>query len=190
MKTIQFFAAAVLTAITFSACSSDDDGPELINEEEVITTMTVTLTPTGTSTGVVTLTSRDEDGDGPNAPEITVSGPLAVNTTYDGAVIFLNETETPEENITLEVEEEGEEHQVFYQFANALGLQFSYTDEDNSGNPIGLEFTLTTTDAAQGNFTVTLRHEPDKAATGVAAGDITNAGGETDFTATFSVTVE
>ena len=32
-----------------------------------------------------------------------------------------------------------------------------------------------------GQFTVTLRHEPDKSAQGVSAGDITNAGGETDI---------
>ena len=37
---------------------------------------------------------------------------------------------------------------------------------------------------------MTLRHEPAKDASGVAAGDITNAGGETDIEVTFDVTVE
>jgi hypothetical protein len=50
----------------------------------------------------VTLTSRDLDGDGPNAPVVTVSGDLLVNTTYTGSVSFLNESITPADDITLE----------------------------------------------------------------------------------------
>jgi hypothetical protein len=65
----------------------------------VITT-TTTLTA-GSQT--VTMTSRDLDGDGPNVPVVTVSGDLLVNTTYSGAVSFLNESVTPVDDITVEV---------------------------------------------------------------------------------------
>ena len=61
----------------------------------------------------------------------------------------------------------------------------SYADTDANGAPIGLETTMTTGDAATGKLQVTLRHEPDKGATGVAQGDITNAGGETDIQVEF-----
>jgi hypothetical protein len=172
-----------ITSIFITSCSNDDNGP--VNEEEVITTVTTTLTGGGQ---VITLTSRDLDGDGPNAPVVTVSGNLAANTTYAGSVSFLNETESPAEDITVEVEEEGAEHQVFYQLPAVLGT-VTYTDVDLNGRPIGLTFTLTTGNAGTGNLSVTLRHLPNKSATGVASGDITNAGGSTDALVTYPVTV-
>ena len=100
----------------------------------------------------------------------------------------MNETETPAENITLEVEEEGDEHQFFYTFSNSIAT-VAYTDQDKNGRPIGITFNVTTTSAGIGNLTVTLRHEPNKTAAGVAAGNITNAGGETDVEVDFSLTV-
>jgi hypothetical protein len=65
------------------------------------------------------LTSRDLDGDGPNAPVVTVSGDLLVNTTYTGSVSFLNESITPADDIT-EVKEEGVEHQLFFRLHRQL----------------------------------------------------------------------
>jgi hypothetical protein len=177
---ILFLSAITLLAVS---CSNDDNGP--VNEEEVITTVTTTLTGGGQ---VITLNSRDLDGDGPNAPTITVSGNLTANTTYAGEVLFLNETVSPADNITLEVEEEGVDHQVFYQLPAALGT-VTYTDVDLNGKPIGLAFTLTTGNAGTGNLTVTLRHLPNKSASGVASGDITNAGGATDASVTYPVTI-
>jgi len=171
------------TAMLLVSCSNDDNGP--VNEEEVITTVTTTLTGGGQ---VITLTSRDLDGDGPNAPVVAASGNLAANTIYSGAVTFLNETQTPAGDLTVEVEEEGVDHQVFYQLPATLGT-ITYTDLDLNGKPIGLTFTLTTGNAGTGNLTVTLRHLPNKSASGVSTGDITNAGGATDAYVSFPVTV-
>ena len=184
MKTnLKFLALFLSTALVFTSCSNDD-AP--VNEEEVITTVIVTLTSGGET---ITLTSKDLDGDGPNAPEVTVSGNLIANTVYTGSTRFLNELEDPAEEITDEVEEEGDEHQVFYQLLSSLGT-VTYTDTDVNGNPIGLSFTLTTgSTAGTGNLTVTLRHEPNKTASGVASGDITNAGGSTDAQVTFPLQV-
>jgi len=58
-----------------------------------------------------------------------------------------------------------------------------------NGKPIGLTFTLTTGNVGTGNLTVTLRHLPNKSASGVATGDIINAGGATDAYVSFPVTV-
>ena len=176
--------------IAFAAVLScnDSDDPIIINEEEVITTVTATLTPVGGGT-IITLQSRDLDGDGPNVPVITISGNLAPNTTYSGAIEVLNETVTPAENITEEVEEEGDEHQFFFTPTNSV-VTVAYADMDINGDPIGIEFTLTTTNASSGNLTVTLIHEPNKNAAGVSSGDITNAGGETDAEATFAIGVQ
>lgn len=177
-------ALFLATASLFLAsCSDDDNGP--VNEEEVITTVITTLTNGSTT---ITLTSRDLDGDGPNAPVVTVSGDLTANTVYNGEITFLNETVTPADNITAEVEEEGEEHQIFYQIPASLGT-IGYTDFDVNAKPVGLTFTYTTGNAGTGNLTVTLRHLPNKSAAGVAAGDITNAGGATDAQVTYPIVI-
>ncbi|WP_100615611.1 type 1 periplasmic binding fold superfamily protein [Confluentibacter citreus] len=187
MKIFKKVSILFLATLVFTACSNDDD-PLPVNEEEVITTLTATLVPVGGGTAV-TLQTRDLDGDGPNPPVITVSGPLAAGTTYNGSLALLNETVTPAESINEEIAEEDEEHQFFFQATNNIAT-FDYVDFDGNDNPVGLEFTLTTTTTGAGSITIILRHEPNKTATGVSDGDITNAGGETDITATFQVTVQ
>jgi len=188
MKTIKLLFLTLLTSSFIVSCS-DDDTPQQINEEEVITTMTVTLIPQGGGT-TVTLQTRDLDGDGPTQPVITVSGPFAAGVVYNGSIEFLNELENPAEDITEEVEEEDDEHQVFYTLGNGIGT-VAYTDMDDDGNPVGLTFQFTAGSAAvQGLFAVTLRHEPDKFAPGVSDGIINNAGGETDIETAFQVSVQ
>ncbi len=170
----------------FSSCKDDDPVPE--NEEELITTLQLVLTPDGGGT-TATLKFQDLDGDGGTAPTITADK-LAANTTYTGTITLLNESESPAEDITVEVKEEGAEHQFFYATTAGLNISFAYNDQDSDGNPIGLDFTLVTGDASTGTLRVTLRHEPDKTATDVSIGDITNAGGETDIEVDFDVTIE
>lgn len=183
MKNLKLIALLVIPVI-FSTSCSNDDAP--VNEEEVITTVTTTLVGGGQT---ITLTSRDLDGDGPNAPVVTVSGNLVAGTTYTGSTTFLNELESPAEDITVEVEEEGADHQVFYQLPSSIGT-VTYTDTDANGRPIGLNFTLVAgTSGSTGTLTVTLRHLPNKTASGVSSGDITNAGGNTDAAVSFSVAV-
>ncbi len=184
MKNLKIIVIVLISVFSFSSCSNDD--PIAVNEEEVITTVTTTLT-SGSQT--VTLTSRDLDGDGPNAPVVTISRDLMVNTTYTGTVTFLNEIANPAEDITLEIKEEGAEHQLFFQAPAGIGA-FTYTDADANGKPIGLAFTLKTATAAAGNIVVILRHEPIKNAEGVASGNITNAGGATDAQITYPVQVK
>ena len=184
MNTIKLMSFICLALILGTACSNDDDAPPVpVNEEEVITSVLVSLVAPGET---VTLESRDLDGDGPNPPQLNVSGNLKSGVTYTGTVRFLDETETPAEDITLEVVEEGEEHQVFFIPRSGLQVTTTYGNNDANGNPIGTEFTLDAGAASSGTFTVVLRHEPNKPNDGTLA----DAGGETDVTATFDVTVE
>ena len=183
MKSIHTYIIALIAGIVTLSCSSDDDNtPVVINEEEIITTVRVQLT---SATGNATLESVDSDGDGPNAPVISIVGDIAANTTYTGTVQFLNETEDPAEDITEEVEEESDEHQVFFTSASGLNVSTEYGNFDGDGNPLGTQFTFITGDASTGNFTVTLRHEPTKPNT-----DLADAGGDTDVEVTFNVEVE
>lgn len=182
---------ALLLSATLFSCDDDDNGPEpttpvIPNEEEVITTLTYTLTPIAGG-DVKVFTFEDLDGDGGDAPIITLDT-LEKNTRYSGVVQLLNKQETPAEDITLEVEEEGDEHQFFYQTSND-NFFINYSDVDEDGNPIGIETVLSTASSSS-NITITLRHEPNKTAANVSAGDITNAGGETDIEVTFVVDVE
>ncbi|WP_108867758.1 type 1 periplasmic binding fold superfamily protein [Aquimarina aquimarini] len=199
MNTRKFLSTLFIGGILFTSCSSDDDNPVPVNEEELITKMTVSLVNAGET---VTLTVTDEDGaDGPKDPQVTVSGNLNANTTYTGSVELLNGSVSPAEIINEEIEEEADEHQFFYQTSTALDITTTYTDKESdykkadgtsftTENPVGLTFTLATKEAGTGTLTVTLRHQPNKGATGVTGGDITNAGGETDITQSFDITVQ
>lgn len=188
MNTFKKVSILFLSAMAFTFTSCDDDDPIAVNEEEVITTLTVTLTPVGGGT-TVTLQTRDLDGDGPNAPVIT-GGTLLANKVYNASIVLLNETETPAENKNEEITEEADEHQFFYQVTNSLAT-FDYLDFDGDGRPLGLTFSVTTgATTGTGNLTITLIHEPNKTASGVVAGSITNAGGETDIQAIFPITVQ
>lgn len=189
MKTIKTIAFFITLTTILASCSNDNDTTP-VNEEELITTVKVVLTA---GTNSITLTSKDLDSDGPNPPEVSVSGNLAANTTYSGVVSLLNETVTPVKVVSEEIEESAQEkldHQFFYSASSGLLGTFAYSDADGNGNPIGLLFTFTTGNASSGDLTVTLKHLPNKTATGVSSGDITNAGGSTDAQAVFPITIE
>ncbi|MBO3700740.1 hypothetical protein [Roseivirga sp. E12] len=187
MKTINSikFLSLLAMVLVMTACGSDD--PDPVNEEELITTVRVTFTNAAAPT--VTATFTDLDGPGGNDP-VLENPTLMTNTTYTVAVEFLNEQESPAEDITVEVSEEDDEHQVFFVIGTGLNATYAYTDQDGNGNPLGLAGTFTTAGAGAGNLTVTLIHEPVKTAAGVSSGDPTNADGETDVEVTFSVTVQ
>ena len=134
---MKFFKYALLAStLIFASCSDDDDNtPDPVNEEEVITTLTVTL-DSGSDT--VVMQYQDLDGDGPDAATVTVSGSLTANTVYDGSIVLLNETESPAENVTEEIEEEDLDHQFFYTVGSGLDVAAEYGDADSEGNPLGL----------------------------------------------------
>ncbi len=186
MKQYLFLFGLVLAIFSFSSCDKDDPTPP--NEEELITTLTLTMTPEGGGSDVL-FRFRDTDGDGGNDPVIT-SGTLAANTIYNATLELLNESVSPAENITNEVRSEGEDHQFFYATTAGVNLSFAYDDTDTNGNPIGLEVLFQTGEASTGQFQVTLRHEPNKTASGVSTGDISNAGGETDIEVIFDIEIQ
>ena len=183
MKTMKTSAFYALLTLAMLGCSDDDTTPEIINEDELITTVILTLTPD--SGDQVVLTTIDLDGDGPDEPVTTVVGNFSENTQYQGAVQFLNETEDPAEDITQEVIEEADEHQVFYTISEGLNIQTTYEDQDSQGNPLGVQITLSTGTASEGSLTLTLRHEPVKPNDGLES-----AGGETDISTSFDVSIQ
>lgn len=184
---LKWLTAFVLLVLVATSCDSDD--PEPVNEEELITTLNVTFTNTSNASDIVTATFRDLDGEGGN-DGVTTNPTLSANTTYTVTVEFLNEAETPTEDITEEVGEEADEHQVFFITGAGLNFTYAYGDQDGDGNPVGLTGTGTTAGASSGSMDVVLVHEPTKTAAGVSDGDISNAGGEEDIRVRFTVTIQ
>ena len=175
-------AFLLLVTLIFNGC----DDPEIVNPQEVITTVNFTLT--SSSGESLTLSFQDLDGDGGGEP-IIEGATLDANETYTGTLEFLNESITPIEDITAEVLEQDEEHQVFFQ-TEIAGITFDYNDQDEDGNPLGLNMTITTGAAGSGLLSVILRHEPNKFADGASDGDSDIAGGETDIDADFPIIVQ
>ncbi|MFK8056187.1 MAG: type 1 periplasmic binding fold superfamily protein [Saprospiraceae bacterium] len=177
-KSLFYFLLFAFASVTWTACGDDDLPMEEENEEELITTINVALS---SPTDAVTLTFVDIDGDGGDDPVIT-GGSLDANSTYSFSTTFLNESVTPTEDITEEVEEEGVDHYVSYG-SGSLNFDVMLSDMDDNGDPIGLTGTLTTGDAGTGELQVILLHESTKTATGAT-------GGSTDADVSFPITVE
>lgn len=183
LHTIKLITVLFISSILLSSCSDNhDDDDDHDHEEELITTVTYTLT---NGTDIVTLTFQDLTGGSIEDATYDVSGPLTENTTYTGSIQLLNETESPADNITIEVQAEADEHEFFYASAVA-GVSITKTDTDTNGNPIGIETSLTTGNAAAGTLAIILKHEPTKPNNGSSA----DAGGSTDVEVTFSVEVQ
>ena len=182
LRSLGFGASLCLLAL--SACDDDPDDTGA-GDTELITTVNVVMVGGGSTQ---TLSFRDVDGPGGN-DGVTTGATLAPNTTYTFATSFLDESESPAENKNTEITEEANEHQVFYILQGINGT-VETSDVDGNARPLGLVGTLTTGAAGTGSLRVVLRHEPNKTAAGVADGDITNAGGETDIDVTFPVVIQ
>ncbi len=147
--------------LSLTACKKDSGNPETpnvpANESEIITTVKLILTDS--SGQQVTATWKDADGIGPQQPAVE---PLNVKThqTYSGRVLLLDETKIPADTISDEVIAEAEAHQFFYTLsglaASNCNIQKHGVDANNL--PVGIQFTLETTDTASGNLRVVLKH--------------------------------
>jgi hypothetical protein len=189
-KNLKYVTIALLTSAAITGCKKDEDDDPImrpVNEEEVITTVQLHFRSVH-DVEHKHFEFNDPDGDGGGAPVITADT-LSADSVYTVEILVLNESSDPVGNITEEIEEEGDEHQFFFQFTGA-NASAAYNDTDVNSLPVGLSTTWTIGAPSNGTVVVTLRHEPDKTAAGVSEGDITNAGGETDIEVTFPMVIE
>jgi hypothetical protein len=195
----------VLVVLFSFGCSDVEDAHDHHHHEhELITTVQLTFTDAAGDAFIATWADSENDG----SPEIDPVQ-LAMGETYAVSVRFLNELESPAEDITPEVEDESDQHQVFFTGSGVQGpasaeseealVEHSYLDEDPDGLPLGLESQLDTLRAGEGELVVTLRHMPledgnpikaETTAADVAAGGFESIGGDNDASVTFSLTVE
>lgn len=149
----------LLLLFAFTGCRRTDN-PANADEQEKITTVKLKLTPATGGTPVEAVW-RDLDGPGGNPPTIT---PLNVRAgvTYNGEIEVKDESKTPAEDKTEEIEEEGDEHLFVYTVeGGAVGrLAITRTDRDRNGLEIGLKYraVVTAGGAASGSLRVVLYH--------------------------------
>ena len=195
MRTTTFLerGAILLFCVMFiTSCKKDEDDPVTptappVNEEELITTVRITFN-TLSDAEYKYFVFTDLDGDGGNAPVITADT-LSEDSIYNMNIEVLNESVSPIEEITQEIVAEGVDHQFFYQVTGA-NLLLAYGDADATAMPIGQSGSCIAGGPSTGTLKLTLRHMPDKNAAGVSAGDIANAGGDTDIEVTFPAVVQ
>lgn len=185
MKTKKMVLGLLMAVALITSCEKDK--PEE-NDEEVITTMRLSFTPIG---GGTTLTYQFDDTDGPGGTAPTQEEiVLAPSKTYNVTVQLLNKTETPVEDITLEVLGEKEAHRFYYEPSVGSGITVAGLDTDGAGVPLGVTSIWTTNAVANGKVKVTLRHyagtPPNK-----AAGDLVNSSkSATDIEVEFNTKVQ
>lgn len=168
----------------------DDDHGHGPGEVELITTFKITLTPQGGGSSL-TVQFQDLDGEGGNAPVVDKIV-VDAGTVYDGMIQELNELESPPEDITVEIREEAEVHQLFFETLGGFApATVAYADKEsdyvtNTGadHPVGLKFTLTVpANARNGQLRVSQSHYDAGPKDGVTPSD------ETDIEVTFEVEV-
>lgn len=175
--------ALVVSLFTFG-CSKDPASPPE-NESETITTVRFRLVQTDDTTRVFQAQWRDLDGEGGNPPAITGFSNLPSNKTFSGSIQVLDETKSPVEDITEEIEEEDDEHQFFY-IVSGSSLTLQYDDADSNGKPVGLKTRVATGSTSSGTLRIVLKHEATKNNTI----SVPSTDGETDFDIVIPVVIQ
>jgi hypothetical protein len=182
LKKINVWVLLALFTFVMASCKKDDTVPE--DEQELITTVRLTLTSVSNSTEVVTATWKDTDGPGGTPPVISGLN-LRQNAIYTGRIAFLDESRPNDpKDITEEVEEEEEDHEVFYTVTGA-NLVVSSRNLDAKGLPLGTRANFATGAASAGTLKIILKHKPGTK----AAGDQSTKG-ETDVEADLPIQIQ
>lgn len=190
--------------LSMASCKKDEvineEVPPIENEEEVITDVRLIFTNAADGNDVVSALAQDPDGTGIQGLNVIDSINLDVSKTYNLTFEILNALESPAEDITAEINDESDEHQLFFSFSNdafsnPLGNgnidnasdAINYTDFDVNNNPIGLSSTFTTSAATltNGSFRIQLQHQPD-----IKSSTSTAQDGDTDININFVLNVQ
>lgn len=189
MKTSKFFISALfcLTLITsFTSCSSDDNDPKEVIEEELITDVILTFTNTSDNTDKVVLASIAPDGQDGASTE-TITGTFTAGATYSLGLVLTNESEDPADDVLNDdIIPEADEH--FFKYAvSGINLTMTRDSDDTDGaegSKLGIKTTWVAGAASSGNVQIALIHEPQTTDDSDEWGAST--GGSEDLNITFS----
>jgi hypothetical protein len=200
-KRFRFFQAiSMIAAIGLFLVSCDDpEAPEPENEVEEFTYIELIFTNENNPNDVRKGIWEDADGFGPGAPVILQQPTLAANTPYVLTFVMENRLLNPVENLLDEIEDEEDEHQIFFEFdtdifssptgvgnvANRNGA-INYLDQDTNGLPVGLRTRWVTGEPVNNaRFRVILGHQP-----GVKSATSAWDSGDIDWDITFQLTIQ
>lgn len=186
----------ILSIFAFAACS-EAEAPEEENETEVFTDIELIFTAQD-GTVVRALAQDPTGGLGVNASFTIQPLTLKANTTYTLTFQMLNRLVNPVEDVQIEIKEEDDEHQVFFEFTNnafsspvgsgniqSRNGAINYLDFDRNGLPLGLRTSWTTAGPrTNATFRVWLAHQP-----GVKTATSTAQDGDVDWDITFPMTI-
>ena len=179
------FVVAVLST-AFSACNLlSDPHDDHSDDHDVITTVRMSLTTMGLN-DTTDYTWEDIDGIGGNNPNRIDTVFLESGKQYSGMLNLTNRAKSPAEDMTSEIREDADEHQIFYTLSNNLGT-ITVTDRDGRNLPLGLTFTVgveAMRAGLSGTMKVTLYHYDDE-----SDKNGTDPSNETDVEVSFPVVV-
>lgn len=134
------------TILLFNACKKDDPTPE--DENELISQVKIEFTD---SLGQQTYSWKNGKSDTIN---------LAKNQKYTTKVYFYSlDKEQNNIDITNEISEENDQHQLFYTTNPSDLLSTTYEDQDINGLPLGLSMSMMTTNESKtGTLRIQLKH--------------------------------
>lgn len=161
-RKISFILILFNFTIFYIGCDNAHDHDHT-HPQEVITTVQINLVNVADSSDITFAKWKDIDGAGGNAPIIDT---LIVNAgkTYNGSLLLLNESKTPAEDITIEIERLKNEHQFFYsvlgEISNRIAVTIKDFDTNNPPLPVGLkfEFQVSSGNNVVGNLRILLSH--------------------------------
>jgi len=194
MKTTKFFIRAIfcLTLITsFSSCSSDDNNPKEVLEEELITNVTLTFTNDADAKDIVILASVAPDGQDGSSTE-TITGSFTANATYSLGLALTNASENPADDVLNDdIIKEADEHFFTYAVSD-INLTMTRDSNDLDGaedSKLGVNTTWVASAASTGNIKIILTHKPTATDDANEWGSAT--GGTEDLNITFTgVTIQ
>ena len=126
----------------------------------------------------------------------TLSNNLPANSSFQ---LFIKlDNSITDEDVTLEVQDEGTAHLLFFGFTQDIFSQppgignienreghVNYIDEDDNGLPIGLITGWQTGDPGNGTFTIVLKHQKD-----IKSETSTSQDGITDLNLTWELVID
>ncbi len=187
MKTSKLFLSALFCLTLITSCSDDDD-PEAVLEEELITNVTLTFVNDADATDIVVMTSVAPDGqDGASIEDVT--GSFTAGATYALTLSILNaeDPNDPEDVLNEDIIKEADEHFFTYAVSGGINLTMSRDGDDIDGadsNKLGVNTTWVAGAVSTGNVQIKLIHLPEGADDSDEFGSVT--GGSEDLNITFT----
>lgn len=190
----RFFVSAMFVLLFgagFSACNllNDPHDDDHHDDHDLITTVRVQMAAQASSF-MAEYVWEDLDGIGGDNPSRIDTIVVETGKTYTGMLTLANKAKTPSVDMTAEIREDADEHQVFYTLSAGVGSApgtITVTDRDGRNLPLGLNFSWSVAQGGAGlpaTLKITLYHYDEK-----SDKNGTDPGNETDLEVVFPVVV-